>query len=660
MSAQYGTWRFDGRPVGSGVMETINALLAPYGPDRSGSFSEEGIDILHRAFNTTKESVREEQPYISSSGSVFTWDGRLDNRDELFAELTGGLVTTETDVQIVVDAYERWGRSCLAKLIGDWALSIYNSREQYLILAKDPIGSRHLYYCFDECQVSWSTTLEPLLRFSHRSFGLCEEYIAGWLACFPAAHLTPYIGIEAVPPASYVAFHPGRRTQAEYWALDPGKRIRYRTDGEYEEHFRSVLAQAVCRRLRAAGPVLAELSGGIDSASIVCMADIVTAKKCPTATVDTMSWYDESDQSRNELPYLAHVEKQRGRKGFHINLTTRRTQREPDSISGFFSKTGTSRFAAVPHQNLNLRPELFGVDLEYMRSKSYRVVLSGIGGEDVSGGYLPTPIPEFHDLLVTGRLFRFVRQLLAWSKAMQRPPLDLLRETLRALIAQSVPFPWASQAQHSPPWIEPAFGKRYQSALRWYSSRIKLFKGIPSFQHQVGLLSHARRFLAFTVLPEDPVREIRYPYLDREFIEFACALPRQQLVGIGKRRFLMKRALQGIVPDEILTRKRRHSSSKTIRTSPLIRDFVQSEMGTRLICSSSGLVNSQILLRFLQQDAVALDPMMKDIERTLLLEAWLQHASTQGVLGVSSAYSKGKQTALSSSQPKDVVARSSV
>ena len=287
MSVQFGRWNFEGQPPAPDYIEKVSAALAPYGPDSNESYSNGGIRILYRAFHTTKESHREKQPHISSSGAVITWDGRLDNRAELISELRDSLTVNSTDVAIVSAAYEKWGANCFAKFIGDWALSIWSPREHSVLLAKDPIGTRHLYYSSDNIQVTWSTILDPLVLFAGKAFSICEEYIAGWFATmFPAAHLTPYFGIHAVPPSSFVLLRPGKNLASKYWDFDPGKRIRYRNDAEYEEHFRSALATSVQRRLRSDRPILAELSGGMDSSSIVCMADTVIARgaaECPRA-----------------------------------------------------------------------------------------------------------------------------------------------------------------------------------------------------------------------------------------------------------------------------------------------------------------------------------------------------------------------------------------
>ncbi|MFZ0539646.1 MAG: hypothetical protein WAM47_22465, partial [Candidatus Sulfotelmatobacter sp.] len=155
MSVQFGRWNFEDQPPGPDYIEKVSATLAPFGPDSNESYSKAGIKILYRAFHTTKESHFEKQPHISSSGAVITWDGRLDNRGDLISELRDSATFNSTDVAIVAAAYEKWGTNCLGKLIGDWALSIWNPREHSVLLAKDPIGTRHLYYSFDNNQVTW-------------------------------------------------------------------------------------------------------------------------------------------------------------------------------------------------------------------------------------------------------------------------------------------------------------------------------------------------------------------------------------------------------------------------------------------------------------------------------------------------------------------------
>src|SRR5256886_1508748 len=352
MSVQFGRWNFDGQSSEPEYVEKVSAILAPYGPDGNGKYSKAGVTILYHAFHTTRESRREVQPHVVPSGAALTWDGVLDNRKELIGELSGSLPADSTDVAIVAAAYEKWGGKFLTKLIGDWALSIWNPADRSVLLARDPIGTRHLYYTFENDYVAWCTILDPLVQLAGKTFEICREYIAGWFVppVFPAPHLTPYVGVHDVPPSSFVQLRQGKRnTVAKYWDFDPGKKIRYRTDTEYEEHFRAVFAQAVQRKLRSDRPVLAELSGGMDSSSIVCMADTVIARcqaECPR--LDTISNYDDSEPNWNERPYFTKVEGKRGRTGWHVNVGPKdedqtaepEARPEPPSIDRFVATPG--------------------------------------------------------------------------------------------------------------------------------------------------------------------------------------------------------------------------------------------------------------------------------------------------------------------------------
>jgi len=156
---------------------------------------------------------------------------------------------------------------------------------------------------------------------------------------FPASHLTPFVGIESVPPSSYIYFQKKSRTITKYWDFDPAKQIRYKTDAEYEEHFRSVFQEAVRRRLRSHAAILAELSGGMDSSSIVCMADIAIARDgVQTPRLDTLSYYDDSEPGWNEYPYFTKVEEMRGRVGCHINIGQQKAFQFSIDATGFAAR----------------------------------------------------------------------------------------------------------------------------------------------------------------------------------------------------------------------------------------------------------------------------------------------------------------------------------
>jgi asparagine synthase (glutamine-hydrolysing) len=545
VSVQFGRWNFDGRPADREYLAKAERMLAPYGPDGGGTYIKDSVGILFRAFHTTKESRSEAQPHITPSGTVLTWDGRLDNRGELISELRDILTAASTDVSIVAAAYEQWGTACFAKLLGDWALSIWNPMDRSVILAKDPIGTRHLYYSLDKDQVSWSTILDPLVLLAGKTFALEEEYIAGWLSFFPATHLTPYVGIHSVPPSASVFLQAGKHTISKYWDFDPGKKIRYRTDGEYEEHFRTVFAESVRRRLRSDSPVLAELSGGMDSSSIVCMADTIIARTAAeTPRLDTLSYYNDLEPNWNERPYFAKVEEKRGRTGCHIDV---------GKHESFRFEVDRNHFSAAPGSGG--RPNEAGRQLAAcMTSQGNRVVLSGVGGDEVMGG-VPTPAPELEDLLARGHLRTLAHRLKVWALNKRKPWFHLLFEASRGFFPPALVG--VPKNKKPVPWLNTGFVQRNRSALQGYQIRLKLFGPLPTFQENVSTLDVLRRQLACSALPSDAPHEKRYPYLDRNLLEFAFGIPREQLIRPGQRRSLMRRALVGVVPDELLSRKRK-------------------------------------------------------------------------------------------------------
>jgi asparagine synthase (glutamine-hydrolysing) len=632
MSAQFGTCNFDGKPVDPQELDRVRPVLAAYGPDAEGIFHRDNVGIIYRAFHTTKESNLENQPCVLASGVVITWDGRLDNRSQLIPQLGGELSSESSDLSIVASAYEHWGTDSFAKLIGDWAVSIWNPRSQSLILAKDFLGTRHLYYTIDKDRVKWSTILDPLVLFSEKTFALCEEYIAGWLSFFPAPHLTPYVGVDSVPPSSLVVLCSGRRRVKKYWGFDPNTRVRYQTDGEYEEHFRKTFAEAVRRRLRSHRPVLAELSGGVDSSSIVCVADTILAQgTAETPCLDTLSYYNDSEPNWNERPYFMKVEQKRGRTGCHIDVGAKE----------FFTLVReTNTFASTPGF---VRQEVTEASRQFetcLALKNTRVVLSGIGGDEVTGG-APTPKPELMDLLAKGRLPALAHQLKVWALNKKRPWFHLLFEAAREFLPPSL----VGVPKYMRPvgWLQSSFVRSHRLAITGYPSRVKIRGALPSFQDSLSTLDGLRRQVACMGLSSEPMCEQRYPYLDRDLLEFIYAIPRQQLVRPGQRRSLMRRALIGIVPDEILNRRRKAFVIRSPTAAIGAEWSSLIEMSQQMICTSLGIVDAEAFCGAVQRARSGQEVRVVVMMRTLEIESWLRIMSDCGTLAMGSTSTHGSR-----------------
>lgn len=620
MSVQFGRWSFEAQPAGRGLLAEVEPLLVPYGPDGGNSYSTPGIDVLYRAFHTTKESRCETQPHLCSNGTVIVWDGRLDNRDDLVRSFGDAAPRTAADTAIVALAWERSGTDCLAELNGDWALSVWNPNDRSLVFAKDALGTRHLYYSLGRNQVVWSTILDPLMMLGGRTLPLEEEYIAGWFSCLPALHLTPYVGIESVPPGSFVRIRPGSRSVTKYWDFDPARRIRYPSDHEYEEHFRDAFAQSVRRRLRSDSPMLAELSGGMDSSSIVCMADSLIARgEAETSDLRTLSYYDDREPNWNERPYFTRVEAVRGRVGVHIDVGADQwILWRPDTSS--LARTPTS--AGRPTQAATKA-------LDHMVSQRHRVLLSGIGGDEVAGG-VPTPAPELADLLARAEFKTLAHRLKVWAVEKRSPWFYLLFEALRGFTPR---FPiGTSNHRRCAGWLDSAFARRHAAALARYESRMELFGPLPSFQQNLKTLDGLRRQLACSTLQPGWPYEKRYPFLDRDLLEFLYAIPREQLVRPGQRRSLMRRALSGIVPNQILDRKRKAFVARAPRAAISVEWTSLVEMSRNMVSCSLGVVDAEAFRQALESARDGGEALIVPLFRTVAVEMWLRNLAHWNLL----------------------------
>jgi asparagine synthase (glutamine-hydrolysing) len=191
-------------------------------------------------------------------------------RDSLKGENSNAAIARAT--------YERWGVDGLVHLIGDWSVVIRDHVKRTTVLASDFAGVRPLYYHVDAGNVLWSSRLETLVAVTEIS-DLDEQYIAGFLMFGGYPNRTPYQGIYSVPPGHAVCVSAEGTSIRRFWSMPIGDVIQYRNERRYEEQLRSLFREAVAVRLQTEAPVVAELSGGLDSSSVVCMANDLIAQR---------------------------------------------------------------------------------------------------------------------------------------------------------------------------------------------------------------------------------------------------------------------------------------------------------------------------------------------------------------------------------------------
>jgi asparagine synthase (glutamine-hydrolysing) len=628
MSVQAGIWNFDGRPIDKKLLADISESLKHQGPDGESCHVDGSVALLYRPFHTTAESRWEKQPYFSKRDFVLTWDGRLDNRDELIPELRSELEADPTDVAVVAAAFDRWETDCFRRIVGDWAVSIWKPDRRELVFAADYMGIRHIFYHLKKDRVMWSTDLSSLVLLSNDKFHIDDDYIAGYLAHNPGAHLTPYLEIREVPPGQFVSVRNGRGIVERFWRFSSESRIRYKTDAEYEEHFRQVFQQSVQRRLRSDAPILAELSGGLDSSSIVCMADDILAKEdAETPRLDTLSYYDKTEPGGDDWTYFQKIEVKRGRAGIHIDGS--KLGSSPASLEctdfcplpgvlGFGQKVDTERATAV-------------------RSGGYRVILSGIGGDEFTGG-IPDPRVHLADLIVRSKLIRLTKQLVAWSLVNRRPWIQLLWQSAIEILPPSLGQYFAKEAKIEP-WIRKDFAKRSRLAILQSDVDEHFELWLPSRRSYItGVLIMANNLAKHTA-PVQAFEEVRYPFLDQTLIEFLLSIPAEQLLRPGERRSLMRRSLVGIVPQEILSRRTKQVGART----PVIilekcweelQSIFQTSLSSRL-----GYIREAELLKTICDARAGKSVPLARVLWTISLEYWLRDLAGRGLLSLRTASS---------------------
>jgi asparagine synthase (glutamine-hydrolysing) len=608
------------KPMGASVSEQELLHLAHvtdrYAPDGVAVSVAGRVGMGFQPYHTHLRSRLEPGPKYDVQGNLLVVDGRLDNQQDLCQELQLHEVSVP-DSEIILAAYLRWGKECFSRFIGDWALALWSTKEQMLYLARDHAGTRTLYFENRNGTLRWSTYLDSFFADS-QTIDIDEDYAACYLAAQPVHDLTPYKGIRAVLPAHYVATQDNAISEAPHWQWMSKAKIRYHSEREYDEQFLSLFSQSVERRDGPGAPIVAQLSGGMDSTSIVCMSDRSRRSRNQSADLlDTISFYDDSEPNWNEKPYFSAVEAQRGKKGIHIEMA-------------FMDRTFESH---DPSQGLYLLPGADSSALERERriqagigGREYRCILSGIGGDEVLGG-VPSPKPELSNYLVAGDFPALFRRTLEWCLTDRSPFFHVLGETANHVF--DIYRQPHIESSSIPPWIPPARRKACADIIRRGVTRGKRLGFTPSSVSNGLAWWSIMETLPHTYPGILSRPEYRYPYLDRDLVDYLFSVPREHLLRPGRRRSLMRRALIGIVPDAVLERKRK---AFQIRGALSLMQEAQSKIDSLFACAQiveRGFVNPDCIRTTLDAITKGNDPQwLHALMRAIAFELWLKGEPT--------------------------------
>ncbi|WP_035351581.1 asparagine synthase-related protein [Edaphobacter aggregans] len=611
MSIIFGVRKHEGEVVEEGQLRKLARTTDRWAPDGTFARARGRIGMGFQPCHTHHRSNMESQPAVDELGNMVTLDGRIDNRSDLCSLLSIEDVDI-ADARIVLAAFRRWGDECFSKLVGDWALSLWSQHDRILYLARDHAGTRTLYYKQTDSGVSWSTYIEGLTS-ETSDLQINEVFALAYMACYPLERNTPYKDICLVDPAHYVAVSDDKTVEHQHWAPFVRKQLFYRTDREYEDHFFHVFRQAVLRRTDVSRIVIAELSGGMDSTAIVSMSDHIANDEGHDGVqrlLNTVSYFRSEEGTWDEKPFFEETERLRGKKGIHIEIPL--PQFDLSAAPPCTSLPGADRTTVE-------REKLFET---LIGGSGYRVILSGLGGDELLGG-VPTPMPELADYVVRGNPSKLFGASLRWALADRRPLLGMVADAISYAVSL---YPYPKHSLPIPPWL------LYSKQICLSRDR-GLGRGVRSgcMRYSPTAISNALAWLsALQTLPhlfprQSKRYEFRYPYLDRDLTEFLLAVPRSQIVRPGQRRSLMKRSLARIIPRHILERRR-----KGYIASGLVRSIQRQSNGIaeylrKSVLAELNLIDVERLLDCVRGIVTTSDVQWcRQIRATIAMEQWLR------------------------------------
>jgi asparagine synthase (glutamine-hydrolysing) len=301
MGGILGLWHRDGRPVDASLLPRLRATLA----------HRRDVAVLR----------------VAASGTHVAFDGRLDNREELLDRLAlrYDVDSRASDSALVQAAYREWDRGFAAHLNGDFVTAVLDGGQRLLLLARDALGVRPLYYYATESLVVFASEIKAIIAHpavvTRPDDDVLADYVFNLLAAGDDCGVTFFTGVRAVRPSHVVAVGPDRVDDTRYWDFDPSRRLPIRTIDEAAEGFREHFTRAVRRRLRPvdhAGvtartpdPVAISVSGGLDSSAIFCTASGLVQEDGGPPLIGC-SYIAGDGMPSDEKQYLADIERMYG------------------------------------------------------------------------------------------------------------------------------------------------------------------------------------------------------------------------------------------------------------------------------------------------------------------------------------------------------------
>jgi len=543
-----------GTPLEQSLLQRMGEITQHRGPDDEGFFVSPQVALGMRRLSIIDLAGGHQPLFNEDKTIVAVCNGEIYNYRELRKELIerGHRFATHSDSEVVLHAYEEYGEDFLLRLNGMFAVALWDRQREVLIVARDRMGIKPVYYHLSDDVLLFSTEAKALFEFQGLSPRL-DRAASGLyvqLGYVPAPY-SIYEGIKKLPVASYIRVEKKAVSINEYWRPDYTPQAG--TPEQWKDWIYQQLEASVAAQMVSDVPVGAFLSGGIDSSLVVGMM----AKSSKEAVKTYAIGFDTegAGQFYNELPYARQVSEL-------FNTQHREIVVKPDVIH-LLPKL-------LWHMDEPIADTAFITTylVSEFAKQDVTVILSGVGGDELFGGYRRYQ-GEYYN--------RYYQMIPAW-----------LRKHLVVPLARALPgdrhSKWQNYSRLAKSFIlsaEMPFEQRYQAYMEITDSglRNQLLNGlvldgvspIQSAFHQspdIPALHKMFEVDRVTQLPDDLLMltdkmtmatslECRVPLLDHELVELSCRMPPELKIKGGTLKYILKECLGELLPQDILHRKKR-------------------------------------------------------------------------------------------------------
>jgi asparagine synthase (glutamine-hydrolysing) len=537
------------------VVRRMSLALRHRGPDADGVYVEGAVGLGFRRLSILDLTPTGDQPMLSADGRLaLVFNGEIYNYVELRRELQGlgHRFRSTGDTEVLLHAYQEWGRDCLHRLNGMWAFLIHDTRTGVIFGSRDRFGVKPLYRCRTRDAVLLASEIKAIrgsgLYHGGPNWEVVSRSLRRRLDLVENTGETFYAGIEQIPAGSAFELRPsGDFAEWRFWSLDD---LPQMTVADPPAQFRELFDDAVRLRMRSDVPVAVSLSGGLDSTSIISvMASArAAARWIPSdASLQAFSFMSAEFDEEPEEPYISQTVEQTGAELHRVDVSARQLWDNLERFTWFQDEPVHSLAAMVSY-------EVYGLAAAH----GVKVVLSGSGSDEVIAGY-----PNYFDdywrtLLQAARLRRLWQEIDSFARVHRRARAAMLRRTLRHFcglqLRRARPYralgshrrraalranPWFTPEVHATDF-EPAVSLdgSLDASLRWSVERSPL----PLY-----LRIEDRNSMAHSV-------EARLPFLDYRLVSMAFQLPPDWKLRGPWNKYVLREAMRGCIPDAVRTR----------------------------------------------------------------------------------------------------------